>query len=87
MVEAPQENIFSLMVRKRTGNRELDDLMDKIWNARKTLPFSPRWFNQGYKEGRLMALLKELERRRLVQLLSRRSWRRPENPLPSSSTR
>lgn len=66
VVESPQENIFSLVVRKRTGDRELDDLTDRIWNARKTLPFSPRWFNQGYKEGRLMALLKELERRRLV---------------------
>lgn len=66
VVESPKENIFSLRVRKRTGNREMDDLMDKIWSARKTLPFSPRWFDQGYKEGRLVALLKELEKRRLV---------------------
>jgi methionyl aminopeptidase len=66
VVESQQENIFSLIVRKKTGNKELDDLMDKIWNSRKTLPFSPRWFNQGYKEGRLMTLLKELEKRRLV---------------------
>lgn len=66
VVEAPQENIFSLIVRKRTGNKELDDLMDRIWNQRKTLPFSPRWFDQGYKEGRLVALLRELEKRRLV---------------------
>ncbi len=66
VVETPAENIFSLMIRKRTGDRELDDLTDRIWNARKTLPFSPRWFNQGYKEGRLIFLLKELERRRLV---------------------
>ena len=43
VVETPTENIFSLMIRKRTGDRELDDLTDKIWNARKTLPFSPRW--------------------------------------------
>lgn len=66
VVESPHENIFSLIVRKRTGNKELDDLMDRIWNERKTLPFSPRWFNQGYKEGRLILLLKELEKRRLV---------------------
>jgi methionyl aminopeptidase len=66
VVESPHENIFSLIVRKRTGNKDLDDLMDRIWNARKTLPFSPRWFNQGYKEGRLILLLKELEKRRLV---------------------
>ena len=66
VVESPHVNIFSLVVRKRTGNKELDDLMDRIWDARKTLPFSPRWFDQGYKEGRLLSLLKELERRRLV---------------------
>ena len=66
VVESPHENIFSLIVRKRTGNKELDDLMDRIWSQRKTLPFSPRWFNQGYKEGRLLTLLRELEKRRLV---------------------
>jgi len=66
VVESPHESIFSVIVRKRTGNKELDDLMDRIWSARKTLPFSPRWFNQGYKAGRLIALLNELEKRRLV---------------------
>lgn len=66
VVETKQESIFSVKVRKMTGNKELDELMEKLWNSRKTLPFSPRWFNQGYKEGRLMALLKELESRRLL---------------------
>ena len=69
VVEGPQENIFSLIVRRKTGNRELDELMDLIWNARKTLPFSPRWFSGRYKEGRLLVLLKELEKRRLVHFL------------------
>jgi methionyl aminopeptidase len=67
VIEGTQTNIFSIVVRKRTGNRELDDLMDKIWEARKTLPFSPRWFDQGYKKGRLLQLLGELEKRRLVR--------------------
>ncbi len=66
VVESEQENIFSVVVRKRTGNKELDDLVDRVWAERKTLPFSPRWFAQGYREGRLMVLLKELEKRRLV---------------------
>ena len=67
VVESPAENIFSLAVRKRTGSKELDELTDMIWASRKTLPFSPRWFDQSYKEGRLIALLKELEKRRLVR--------------------
>jgi methionyl aminopeptidase len=67
IVEGPEENIFSLVVRRKTGNKELDELMDLLWDARKTLPFTPRWYSARYKEGRLLALLKELERRRLVR--------------------
>jgi len=62
-----EATIFSVMIRKRTGDRELDDLLDRVWNVRKTLPFTPRWFSSHYKEGRLIKLLKELERRRLVR--------------------
>ncbi len=67
VVEGAQENIFSLIVRRRTGNGELDELMDLIWEDRKTLPFSPRWYGGRYKDGRLVQLLKELEKRRLVR--------------------
>jgi methionyl aminopeptidase len=67
VVEGQQENIFSLIVRKRTGNKELDEVMDMIWADRKTLPFSPRWYNDRYKPGRLLQSLKELEKRRLVR--------------------
>ena len=65
--EGPQETIFSLIMRKKTGVREMDDLLDRIWDSRKTLPFTPRWFDEYYKDDRLMRLLKELERRRLVR--------------------
>jgi methionyl aminopeptidase len=67
VVEGPQENIFSLIVRRRTGNKELDELMETIWEERKTLPFTPRWYSRNYKPGRLITLLKELEKRRLVR--------------------
>jgi len=66
VIEGTQENIFSLRVRRKTGAKELDELMDMIWDARKTLPFTPRWYSGRYKEGRLLTLLKELEKRRLV---------------------
>ena len=67
IVEGTEESIFSLIVRRKTGNGELDGLMDLIWEARKTLPFTPRWYSGRYREGRLVELLKELERRRLVR--------------------
>lgn len=59
--------IFSLVMRKRTGTKELDDLVDHIWNARKSLPFTPRWFTKEFGRERLPKLLMELERRRIVR--------------------
>ena len=46
IVEGPEANIFSLVVRRKTGNKELDELMDLLWDARKTLPFTPRWYTE-----------------------------------------
>jgi len=67
VVDGPQETIFSLIMRKKTGIKEMDDLLNRVWEWRKTLPFTPRWLEGDYKEGRLLQLLKELERRRLVR--------------------
>jgi len=44
VVDAPSETIFSLIGRKKTGVAELDSFADMIWNQRKTLPFTPRWY-------------------------------------------
>jgi methionyl aminopeptidase len=59
--------IYSLIMRKRTGVKELDDLVDNIWNRRKSLPFTPRWFTKEFGRERLPKLLAELERRRMVR--------------------
>lgn len=59
--------IFSLIMRKRTGAGELDRLVDHIWDARKSLPFTPRWFSKEFGRERLPKLLAELERRRIVR--------------------
>ncbi len=67
VVEGKQETIFSIMMRKKTGIAELDNLTDMIWNSRKTLPFTPRWFEKDYSGDKLMRLLKELEQRRLLR--------------------
>ena len=87
VIEAPQENIFSIVVRKRTGTREFDDLLNRLWDQRKTLPFTPRWFNEGYSGGRLTKMLKELERRTRWCGLTPPWSRRRGGPWRSSSIR
>lgn len=59
--------IYSLIMRKRTGAKELDGLVDHIWNSRKSLPFTPRWFSKEFGRERLLKLLVELEARRIVR--------------------
>ncbi len=59
--------IYSLIMRKRTEVKELDALVDHIWNIRKSLPFTPRWFVKDFGRERLPKLLAELERRRMVR--------------------
>ncbi len=36
-------NIYSLISRKRSNNKEADRISDEIWNKFKTLPFTIRW--------------------------------------------
>ncbi len=69
VVDDPRDvpaTIYSLIMRKRTGVKELDGLVDHIWNLRKSLPFTPRWFTKEFGRERLPQLLSELERRRIV---------------------
>lgn len=37
------KNIFSLINRKKSGNKDADAIKDEIWNRFKTLPFAARW--------------------------------------------
>ena len=67
VVEAPQETIYSVVGRKRTGVREADELLEKIWSVRKTLPFTPRWFTGEYSEQKMRQLLAELKKKKLVR--------------------
>jgi methionyl aminopeptidase len=70
VVDDPKDTrvtIYSLIMRKRTGAKELDALVDHIWNLRKSLPFTPRWFTKEFGRDRLPKLLAELERRRIVR--------------------
>src|SRR2546425_1233970 len=67
VVDSEVETIFALVGRRRLGKGELDDLVEMIWEERKTLPFTPRWFLKDYREARLLSLLKELTKRKVVR--------------------
>jgi methionyl aminopeptidase len=66
VIEYSETTIFSIVARKRTKDRKLDSLIDTIWNERKTLPFSPRWFEKKF-EGELTKMLNELMRLKIVR--------------------
>jgi len=59
--------IYSLTMRKKTGSKELDGLVERIWGLRKSLPFTPRWFSKEYGKGQLLKMLRELEKLRILR--------------------
>jgi methionyl aminopeptidase len=67
VVDGPDTTIYSLVVRKKTGIKELDDFVSLIWDRRNTLPFTPKWFKEFYDSEKLKRLLEELVDRRIVR--------------------
>jgi methionyl aminopeptidase len=67
VVDSEAETIFSLLARKSTGVKELDEFAAKVWDERKTLPFTPRWYAPAYGRERLDRIIKELVRKRLMR--------------------
>lgn len=67
VIDAPSETIFSVTARKSTGVKELDELAAMVWNERKTLPFTPRWYVGAHKKEELDRLIKELVRRKVMR--------------------
>lgn len=67
VVDSPSQTIFSLVARKRTGVGELDRFAEMVWEERKTLPFTPRWFTDEFSRGELEGILGRLMERRIVR--------------------
>ena len=67
VVDSPAETIFSIVARKYTASKELDDFVARVWNERKTLPFTPRWYEADYPATKMTKILEELVRRKLVR--------------------
>jgi methionyl aminopeptidase len=67
VIDSGTETIFSLLARKSTGAKELDEFASKVWDERKTLPFTPRWYVSAYGREKLDRIVRELVRRRLMR--------------------
>jgi len=67
VVDAPSKTIFSLVARKKTGSSELDAFADRIWEERKTLPFTPRWYAAEYGKGKLGTIIDKLLAKRILR--------------------
>ena len=67
VVDSEAETIFSLLARKSTGVKDLDEFASRVWEDRKTLPFTPRWYVKEFGRERLDRVIRELVRRRLMR--------------------
>jgi len=67
VVDAPQKTIFSIVARKKTGDQTLDAFADRIWQERKTLPFTPRWYAKEFGKGKVDEMLAKLLSKRVIR--------------------
>lgn len=67
VVDAPTKTIFSIATRKNTGSKELDDFVSTVWDERRTLPFTPRWYSDRYRQEKLNAIIGELVKKRILR--------------------
>lgn len=67
VIDAPSKTIFSVVARKKTGTLELDSFADRVWNERKTLPFTPRWYSAEYGKEKLDRIVARLLSKRVLR--------------------
>jgi methionyl aminopeptidase len=67
VVAAPSQTIFSIVARKKTGTKELDSFVDRVWEQRKTLPFTPRWYTEEFGKGKVKSTVDRLVAKRILR--------------------
>jgi methionyl aminopeptidase len=67
VVDAPSQTIFSLVARKKTGARDLDAFADRVWEERKSLPFTPRWYSEEFGKSRVQGIVSKLVAKRILR--------------------
>ena len=65
--EGPRTNIFSMITRKRTGDREMDSLCDTLWSRYRTLPFAVRWLKDVLEPGKARSLISKLIKHKILR--------------------
>ena len=60
VVEGESRSIFSFLARKKTRDKELDEMIERIWSRYKTLPFSARWLIDSFDRNRVREMLERL---------------------------
>lgn len=67
VVDGPSVTIFSVVARKRTGSEEADRFAEAVWQERKTLPFTPRWYVKRFGAKEVDKWLKHLVAKKVVR--------------------
>ncbi len=65
--EGKIQNIFSIISRKPTKDRDLDDFITYLWNRFKTLPFAIRWLTKDYDETLLNKMINFLIKKKNIR--------------------
>jgi methionyl aminopeptidase len=66
VVNGPPGNIYRLVSRKRSKDKELASAADFIWQSYRSLPFSSRWLAKCYAGDKVADLLQTLLKERIV---------------------
>ncbi len=67
VIDGGAPRIFSLISRKRTGEKDLDEFIEEIWCNRRTLPFAPRWYLHLYEQEKMKHIMRDLVARRIIR--------------------
>jgi methionyl aminopeptidase len=67
VVDSPAHTIFSIAARRKTGVAELDRFADRVWEERKTLPFTPRWYAEEFGKEKVKGIVERLLAKRVVR--------------------
>ena len=65
--EGKIKNIFSLISRKPTKDKDLDTFITYLWNRYKTLPFAIRWLVNDYDESNLRNMIDYLIKKKNIR--------------------
>lgn len=64
--EGKTKNIYAMVTRKKTKDKDADELLEFIWNNFNMLPFALRWVTSNWEESKARELLNILVKKKAV---------------------